>query len=273
MPYEEVRKQRLQENRKRMQELGLSKLSESLSKSINATSNGKIGKSRLPKEIMIDVRRSSRIATCPKPDYREDSFQLPIARRSYSRSSLLPTRYASDVERIKSINKAQRICEELKTDNPYFVKSMLQSHVSGCFWLGLPHRFCKNHLPKKDERMVLEDENGGRWETVYLALRTGLSGGWRGFAMDHGLEDGDAIVFELIEPNTFQVHIVRALEIDTDCEADKDESQALIAEQQGMGTQSEADKSVSRRGLKQKNTDNKNSRKNHKKKQRLMNKN
>ncbi|GFZ13394.1 AP2/B3-like transcriptional factor family protein [Actinidia rufa] len=43
-----------------------------------------------------------------------------------------------------------------------------------------------------------------------LARRTGFSGGWRAFALDHKLDDGDAVVFELIEPTRFKVYVVRA---------------------------------------------------------------
>ena len=53
--------------------------------------------------------------------------------------------------------------------------------------------------------MVLEDEEGGEFDAVYIGNRTGLSGGWRGFAMHHELEDGDSLVFELAEPDRFKV--------------------------------------------------------------------
>lgn len=53
--------------------------------------------------------------------------------------------------------------------------------------------------------MILEDENGSEFEAVYLGNRTGISGGWRGFALDHKLDDGDALVFELVEPTRFKV--------------------------------------------------------------------
>ena len=52
---------------------------------------------------------------------------------------------------------------------------------------------------------MLENEKGEEWDTVYLANKTGLSGGWRGFSLDHGLVDGDALVFELVEPCRFKV--------------------------------------------------------------------
>ena len=61
-------------------------------------------------------------------------------------------------------------------------------------------------MPKRDERIVLEDDKNEEWETIYLANKTGLSGGWRGFSLDHGLVDGDALVFELAEPLRFKVN-------------------------------------------------------------------
>lgn len=61
--------------------------------------------------------------------------------------------------------------------------------------------------------MTLADEDGNEWQTKYLDRKTGLSGGWKGFAVDHDLVDGDALVFQLIKPTKFQVrfsHIFNA---------------------------------------------------------------
>ena len=55
--------------------------------------------------------------------------------------------------------------------------------------------------------VVLEDENGTEYGAIYIGKRAGLSGGWRGFALDHKLDDGDALVFELIEPARFKVYV------------------------------------------------------------------
>jgi hypothetical protein len=55
--------------------------------------------------------------------------------------------------------------------------------------------------------MVLEDENGAEFDAIYIGKRAGLSGGWRAFALDHKLDDGDALVFELIEPARFKVDL------------------------------------------------------------------
>ncbi|CAI0415677.1 unnamed protein product [Linum tenue] len=92
---------------------------------------------------------------------------------------------------------------------------MVRSHVYSCFWLvscfsvhyGLPSRFCKKILPKWDSTLILEHESGSTQETTYLAKRTGLSGGWRAFAIEYKLNDGDALVFQLVEPERFKVCI------------------------------------------------------------------
>ncbi|XP_057965292.1 B3 domain-containing protein Os01g0234100-like [Malania oleifera] len=93
---------------------------------------------------------------------------------------------------------------------PSFVKSMLPSHVTGGFWLGLPKKFCAMHLPKHDATVVLEDESNKEYETKYLVGKTGLSGGWRGFSIAHKLLTEDVLVFQLVKPTKFKVYIVRA---------------------------------------------------------------
>ncbi|KAI3450223.1 hypothetical protein Pfo_006888 [Paulownia fortunei] len=77
---------------------------------------------------------------------------------------------------------------------------------------GLPTKFCEDHLPKSTVDMVLEAEEGSEYEAIFISKRTGLSGGWRAFALDHKLDDGDALVFELIEPTRFKVYIHRAFD-------------------------------------------------------------
>lgn len=77
----------------------------------------------------------------------------------------------------------------------------------GSKYKGLPSKFCENHLSTSVLDMILEDESGKEYEATYIGKRTGLSGGWRAFALDHKLDDGDAVVFELIEPTRFKVHL------------------------------------------------------------------
>ncbi|KAM3383888.1 hypothetical protein ACQJBY_008502 [Aegilops geniculata] len=56
------------------------------------------------------------------------------------------------------------------------------------FWLGLPSGFCNKHLPKEDTTFVLEDEDGHSYDAKYLGAKQGLSGGWRGFAINHDIK-------------------------------------------------------------------------------------
>lgn len=70
---------------------------------------------------------------------------------------------------------------------------------------GLPSEFCKRHLPNKDSVVTLVDEDEDEFQTKYLADKNGLSGGWRGFSIEHQLVDGDALVFHLVRPTVFKV--------------------------------------------------------------------
>ncbi|XP_031485173.1 B3 domain-containing protein Os05g0481400-like isoform X2 [Nymphaea colorata] len=159
---------------------------------------------------ILELRRSSRVARNPVPIYREvDTEPSQYFQRRSSRRHTVSS--ASHKERLYAIETAEKFMNDLKSGHPAFVKSMLRSHVSGCFWLGLPSVFCKKYLPSQDLRMVLEDEQGLEYDSLYIASRTGLSAGWRGFSLDHDVDDGDALVFELSEPARFKIYIIKAL--------------------------------------------------------------
>ena len=53
--------------------------------------------------------------------------------------------------------------------------------------------------------MTLIDEGGDEYPIIYLARKTGFSGGWKGFSVAHKLADGDAVIFQLIKPTTCKV--------------------------------------------------------------------
>ncbi|KAL3846307.1 hypothetical protein ACJIZ3_003710 [Penstemon smallii] len=108
------------------------------------------------------------------------------------------------------MERAQELQENLVSQSPSFTKLMLRSHVSGGFWLGLPTRFCRLHLPKEDKIMILVDEDEQAYDTRYLAAKNGLSGGWKRFSQTHDLVEGDVLVFHLIKLCKFKVYIVRA---------------------------------------------------------------
>ncbi|PKU86025.1 B3 domain-containing protein [Dendrobium catenatum] len=120
-------------------------------------------------------------------------------------------RIPSYEEKVQALKKAEMLQSQMASNHPSFVKPMVRSHVSSCFWLGLPTKFCKDHLNPDVMTMVLEDEKGEEHESIYIGKRTGLSGGWKSFAVDHNLEDGDALVFKLIKPTRFKIYIVKAV--------------------------------------------------------------
>ncbi|GMP48841.1 hypothetical protein CsSME_00016055 [Camellia sinensis var. sinensis] len=229
--YEEARKQRVEDNKKRFEDLGISKISKSLSdlKSSDKKPVQRYSKPKSENIYMLEPRRSSR-ARNPIPSYRDDvDIGLPPLRKrskissswaSYLARPLHEVKTPSYEERAQAFKCAEKIQSNLTSGNPSFVKSMVRSHVYSCFWLGLPSKFCEDHLPKTIVDIVLEDENGAEYDSVYIGKRTGLSGGWRAFALDHKLDDGDALVFELIEPARFKVYIVRA----SNCSSDIDDT-------------------------------------------------
>ncbi|GFP91201.1 putative B3 domain-containing protein at5g58280 [Phtheirospermum japonicum] len=183
--YEDARKQRLLENKKRFEDLGLSKLSKSLS--------------------VVKKSEKSQVDLDQLPSLRKRS-KLNSSWASYLARPIEEVKSATHEERARAYKYAEKLQSNLEAGNPSFVKSMVRSHVYSCFWLGLPNKFCEDHLPGSTVDMGLEDEEGSEYSAVFISKRTGLSGGWRAFALDHKLDDGDALVFELIEPTKFKIY-------------------------------------------------------------------
>ncbi|KAL9245783.1 hypothetical protein vseg_019393 [Gypsophila vaccaria] len=98
---------------------------------------------------------------------------------------------------------------KLDAKYPCFKKTLVKSHVSGCFWMGLPQRFCRLHLPSVDTYFILEIKTGKQYKAKYLAQRTALSGGWREFSLAEKLSEGDVLVFQLVNPTKFKVFRIR----------------------------------------------------------------
>ncbi|KAI3833082.1 hypothetical protein MKX03_021360 [Papaver bracteatum] len=222
--YEDLRLQRIQENMKRMKDLKLDHLAINLKKSISIRKPRVMVQKKL--ELVPAVqRRSSRLSDKPAPTYREVDDDFQIERRKCRSAGICRRRdrlgdypVASETERAYATRKSEKLESDLIRDDgfPCFAKSMLHSHVNDGFWLGLPATFCRENLPEGNETITLVDESGEEFETTYLVKKNGLSAGWRGFAILHGLIDGDASVFQLIEPTKFKVHIIRANGLHTD---------------------------------------------------------
>lgn len=228
--YEEQRRKRVLENLKHLEDLGISEMSKSLLQAARLQKQSKGGVRVSPKARKkfdaTEVRRSSRAkATVSyKDDYGELDTFLRRKRRSGGKNSEQGREYTGRVssyeQQQRAFRRAEKLQDGLDPNNPSFVKTMVRSHVSSCFWLGLPTSFCKQNLPPTEFRMVLEDEDGVEFDAIYIGKRTGLSGGWRGFAMHHNLEDGDSLVFELAEHDRFKIYIIKAID-DDDVEEDE----------------------------------------------------
>ncbi|XP_072979486.1 B3 domain-containing protein Os03g0184500-like isoform X1 [Typha angustifolia] len=215
--YEEVRQRKLEENKKKLEELNLHHLSIVVQKEASPkTSEAKQRKRKIsPEGILSPPRRSRRLAQLPETNYHEVASDVMekhtrVLRRTFRHLYMSDRASVSFEDRLSAQRKAEEIESQLDPKFPSFAKSMLHSHVIRGFWLGLPKQFCNSYLPKHDATITLVDEKGDEFETNYLAYKTGLSGGWQGFAIFHELIDGDALVFQLIKPTMFKVYIVRA---------------------------------------------------------------
>ncbi|XP_072991173.1 B3 domain-containing protein Os03g0184500-like isoform X2 [Typha latifolia] len=179
--YEEVRQRKLEENKKKLEELNLHHLSIVVQKEASPkTSEAKQRKRRIsPEGIHSPPRRSRRLAQLPETNYHEVASDVMekhtrVLRRTFRHLYMSDRASVSFEDRLSAQKKAEEIESQLDPKFRSFVKSMMHSHVIRGFWL------------------------------------TGLSGGWQGFAIFHELIDGDALVFQLIKPTMFKVYIVRA---------------------------------------------------------------
>ncbi|XP_026458892.1 B3 domain-containing protein Os05g0481400-like [Papaver somniferum] len=191
-PYEEARKQRLEENMRRFQELGVAKFVNSLKEEVI-----NIKKKSLPKH-QVKVKKTTinppgplRCSTRPRAEasYVED-LRLHLYRilvfggmfvpdspspsprrkrlRSSSSTSYIARRIATKMQRSYPLKRAKRFESRLSSGHPSCVKSLRSSHVSGNFVLKMPQEFCNDHIPKEKLTMVLEDEEGSIYDTRYL---------------------------------------------------------------------------------------------------------
>uniref|UniRef100_A0A0D9WHT2 TF-B3 domain-containing protein n=1 Tax=Leersia perrieri TaxID=77586 RepID=A0A0D9WHT2_9ORYZ len=256
--YEEERRKRVLENLKHLEDLGISKMSKSLLEAARLQKTTRASPKPRKKFEATEVRRSSRARNSVSLNVID---YLVVLNRGGSRNTEQGRDYtgriASYEQQQRAYKRAERIQNSLDPENPSFVKTMVRSHVSSCFWLGLPTRFCKLHLPPREFKMVLEDEEGGEFDSVYIGNRTGLSGGWRGFAMHKNLEDGDSLVFELVEPDRFKIYIIKAADedvnesepVDEEADGDKKDTDTKDAVEQDDSPNAEPLKGAKRRKL------------------------
>ncbi|CAL1410091.1 unnamed protein product [Linum trigynum] len=170
-----------------------------------------------PRKVKLNEEGLAKIKRILLPE--EGSSVQPNS-RGYKRKRAVIDDFYVNAEVMNAVmNKAEEIKANLPEDHPTLTKTMLPSHVSNGFWLGLSKEFCDEHMPIVDRRVELEDESGRVWAAKYLALKQGLSGGWRAFSIAHKLVKGDVVVFQLIRRIKFKVYIVRS---NASIEADSD---------------------------------------------------
>ncbi|WVZ57360.1 hypothetical protein U9M48_007754 [Paspalum notatum var. saurae] len=202
--YEAQRLRQIEENKRKIEELGLRHLADAIPSQANHKQSKH--KVRAPgaaaaASVAAPSRRSSRVANLPEqPDYREPSMRFV---------KKMPGVGATATGRRYAIAKAKELENELGATHPTFVKIMTRN-LATAMWMKLPVQFCRNHLPNHDEEMKLVDEEDGEFEIRY---HTGWSEydyyriSWKRFAMDHKLDDGDCLVFQLIQQAKFKEHI------------------------------------------------------------------
>lgn len=213
--YEEARKQRLEENRRRFQDLGVDKIVKILTPVAKTKPNKPKSTTAAPVDPDL-VRRSSRPRNAATSYAEEFIKDRPLRKKLRSGTSTrvrkAHEKVATAAQRAHAIKRAEDFrVQHVPSSHPSYVKSMLQSHVYHGFWLNVPNDFCQKYLTEEKMTIVLEDEEGVKYDTIYIGEKTGLSGGWKAFAKDHKLDDGDALVFELIKPTRFKVHIFKGI--------------------------------------------------------------
>lgn len=164
-----------------------------------------------PKKKKKFVRRHSSLKSTAKKVTSDNGGNTGSCKKKRTRIEDL---YDNDEAKCSVMERAEEVLANVADGFPGFVKCMLPSNVTHGFWLILPKKFCNLHLPMRDTTVILEDELGKEYEANYLVDRHGLSGGWRGFSLAHGLLKGDRLVFYMIKPCTFKVHIVRVHGLD-----------------------------------------------------------
>ncbi|XP_057965093.1 B3 domain-containing protein Os01g0723500-like isoform X2 [Malania oleifera] len=92
---------------------------------------------------------------------------------------------------------------------PCFESFMKAYNTERAFILRIPTSFSKAYLPQQKTRFVLKNSKGKAWEVAsnYNKKYHAFSGGWRAFACDNNLNQGDVCVFELVDKNVMQVHV------------------------------------------------------------------
>lgn len=201
--YEEQRRRQVEENKRKLDELRLHRLSAAVHEAAVKPMPTKELKLRCIRAPPAPTRRSGRVASLPdQPDYRERKAPRGLPQP--------PDRvYATDEARDYAFSKAEELKNLLSSDHPSFIRPVTHLYATGS-WLKIPVQFKRRYLPPCDEMIFLVDEEDGEFQMRYNAKGCGLCTGWNSFAIGQKLADGDSLVFQLVQRTKFKVYIIRA---------------------------------------------------------------
>lgn len=250
--YEAQRQARILANQRYMSESGLLTAASSALQSLKPirrvlTAN----RAARARRVLEPSRRSARAADQPAPSYKETELTAILVRQQSSggrhsrhkarigaRSStrIVPDNVDPGYSRA-AVDAAAEAGDDLcaSLENPAACKVMMQSMVSGGYWMQAPAAIvpCVG-LDKKEVVFETTDthvstswsdfrysDEGSRpvtWHVMWLPRPSGagFSGMWRGFAIDMELKVGDAVVWEVLDSDRIRVHIFRAAAYESD---------------------------------------------------------
>ncbi|XP_071676394.1 B3 domain-containing protein Os06g0194400-like isoform X2 [Lolium perenne] len=162
--YEEQRRRQIEQNKRKLDELRVHKLSAAVRE---ATAKPMPAKLLMPRNPRLDAptRRSGRIASLPEqPDYRIRKANGDVKTES---PDPVPV-YATNEERAYAVAKAEQLKAQLGSDHPAFIKPMSHRSATKSAVLSIPVHF-NQYLPVHDEVMALVDEVNKEFDMLYHA--------------------------------------------------------------------------------------------------------
>ncbi|KAH7276293.1 hypothetical protein KP509_39G001200 [Ceratopteris richardii] len=99
------------------------------------------------------------------------------------------------------------------TRYPSFIKYIDERCLGPSGRMALPVLFMSIYLEGSKGRIVLEDENGLKWKVEWVGYmqsgkKLAFTVGWPEFTSFWNIQDGDLLIFEIVTPHHFKVHIV-----------------------------------------------------------------
>ncbi|MED6152498.1 hypothetical protein PIB30_092675 [Stylosanthes scabra] len=164
-----------------------------------------------PSRIIITVLQGIRTCSKLKHDYSTINLNLKRLKKQvkFAAEKQAPLQKPPD-------SSANLSSDEIKplSGNPFFHVVLSKSHVHRSCLMG-PSKDLVDILPSVQVPTVLKCK-GKSWDMAYRGHAPGrkfFDGGWRKFAIDNHLGEGDACVFELMENSDekiiFQVQILK----------------------------------------------------------------